>query len=73
MKGARQRALPDHAAMRSPLPSLQRPPSRQPVANWQLQQRATLEGLEVSDSTWEEWVACAERQAQPKLPGSVKQ
>lgn len=37
--------------------------------------RASLEGLEVRDSTWDEWLACdgARRQPGQRQPGSVQQ
>jgi hypothetical protein len=30
------------------------------------QQRATLDGLEVRDSSWDEWVACEQAEAQQR-------
>lgn len=39
------------------------------------QLRASLDGLEVRDSTWDEWLACQRSQPQPAAPRqpSVKQ
>jgi hypothetical protein len=37
------------------------------------QLRASLDGLEVHDSTWDEWLACQQAQAKPSQPrASVK-
>lgn len=50
-------------------------PPRRPGAELQTQLRASLDGLEVRDSTWDEWLACQRSQPQPTAPRSpsVKQ